>query len=189
MRTSASGTSARMTWRPPASESMPVMWPRRVDRSAEMSPNFSPGTVTSIETIGSSSTGWACSNALRKAVAAGRLERLLRAVDRVVLAEVDLHLDVHDLVARDHPLVHLLAHALLDGRDELVGDRAPLDRVDEVEALAALAGPDPQVDLAELAAAAGLLLVPMVGLGLAQDRLEVGDVRHVGVHLQLVAGS
>ena len=41
--------------------------------------------------------------------------------------------------------------------------------------------------LAELAAAAGLLLVPMVGLGLAGDRLEVGDLRHVRVHLQLVA--
>ena len=49
-----------------------------------------------------------------------------------------------------------------------------------------VSGPDPQVDLAELAAAAGLLLVPMVGLGLAEDRLEVGDLRHVGVHLQLV---
>ena len=41
---------------------------------------------------------------------------------------------------RDDPLLHLLAHALLDGRDELVGDRPPLHRVDEVEALPALAG-------------------------------------------------
>ena len=48
-------------------------------------------------------------------------------------------------------------------------------------------GRTPQVDLAELAAAAGLLLVPMVGLGLAQDRLEVGDLGHVRVHLELVA--
>ena len=67
-----------------------------------------------------------------------------------------------------------------------LGIVAALDRVDEVEALAALAGPDPQVDLAELPAAAGLLLVPVVGLGLAEDRLQVGDVGHVGVHLQLV---
>ena len=165
------------------------MCPRRVDRSAEISPNFSPGIVISIVTIGSSRAGCACSNALRKAVAAGRLERLLRAVDRVVLAEVDLHLDVHHLVARDHALFHLLANALLDGRDELVGDRAPLDRVDEVEALPALAGPDPQVDLAELAAAAGLFLVPMVGLGLAGDRLEVRDVRARGCSSPACGGS
>ena len=105
--------------------SMPVMWPRRVDRSAEMSPNLAAGTVTSIETIGSSRPGWAFSKALRKARGGGRLERLLRAVDRVVLAEVDLDLDVDDLVARDDPLLHLLADALLDGRDELVGDRRP----------------------------------------------------------------
>ena len=48
---------------------MPVMWPRRVDRSAEMSPNFSSGTTTSRLTIGSSTTGRAATNALRKALA------------------------------------------------------------------------------------------------------------------------
>ena len=115
---------------------MPVMWPRRVDRSAEMSPNFSSGTTTSRSTIGSSSTGRAARNALRKALADGGLERLLRAVDRVVRAEEDLGLDVDDRVARDDALLQLLADPLLDGRDELVGDDAPLDRVDEVEALA-----------------------------------------------------
>ncbi len=151
-----------------------------------MSPNFSAGTVISMVTIGSRRAGPGLLERLAERRGRGRLERLLRAIDRVVLAEEDLHLDVHDLVARDDALLHLLAHALLDGRDELVGDRAPLDRIDEVEALAALAGPDSQVDLAELAATAGLLLVPVVRLGLAEDRLEVGDLRHVRVHLQLV---
>ena len=117
----------------------------------------------------------------------GGLERLLRAIDRVVPAEEDLDLDVHDRVARDDPLLQLLADALLDGRDELVGDHAPLDRVDEVEPLAALARADAELDVGELAAAAGLLLVPVVRLGLARDRLEVGDVRDVGVDVELVA--
>ena len=43
------------------------------------------------------------------------------------------------------------------------------------------------MDLGELAAAAGLLLVPVVRLGLAGDRLQVGDVRDVGVDVELVA--
>ena len=119
---------------------MPVMWPRRVERSAVMSPNFSIGTLISIWTIGSSRTGRAAWNALRKACGRGRLERLLRAIDRVVAAEEDLDLDVDDRVARDDPLLQLLADPLLDRRDELVGDHAPLDRVDEVEPLAARPG-------------------------------------------------
>ena len=65
----ASGAWARMICIFPDIESIPVMCPRRVDKSAEISPNFSPGMVTSIATIGSSNTGSACSNALRKAVA------------------------------------------------------------------------------------------------------------------------
>ena len=43
------------------------------------------------------------------------------------------------------------------------------------------------MDLAELAAAAGLLLVPMLGLGLGRDRLAVGDLRLVGDDLQVEA--
>ena len=53
----------------------------------------------------------------------------------------------------------------------------PLTASTKLKPSPALAGPDPQVDLAELAATAGLLLVPVVRLGLAQDRLEVGDLR------------
>src|SRR5207302_8690582 len=98
---------------------------------------------------------------------AGRrgLERLLRAVDRVVAAEEDLDLDVDDGVPRDDRLVELFADALLDGGDVLVGDHAPLDRVDEVEPLAAVPRPDAELDVGELTAAPGLLLVPVVRLG------------------------
>ena len=46
---------------------------------------------------------------------------------------------------------------------------------------------DAQVDLAELAAAAGLLLVAVVGLGLGRDRLAVGDLRLLGDDFQVEA--
>ena len=47
---------------------------------------------------------------------------------------------------------------------------------------------DAQMHLAELAAAAGLLLVAMVAGPVAIDRLAVGDLRLVGDDLQLEAG-
>ena len=43
------------------------------------------------------------------------------------------------------------------------------------------------VDLAELAAAAGLLLVAVAALGVGLDRLAVGDLRLLGLDLDLVA--
>ena len=138
-------------------------------------------------TIGSRRAGLACSKALRNAVARGGLEGLFRAIDGMVFAEIDLDLGIDDLVAGDDALVHLFADALFAGGNELIGNRSALDGVDEAEALAALAGANAEVHLAELTAAAGLLLVPMVCFGLAGDRLEIGDLRHVRVHLELVA--
>ena len=104
---------------------MPVMWPRRVERSAETSPNFSIGTVISMVTIGSSRTGRDSRNALRKAAAEAVLNACSELSTGVVAAEEDLDLDVDDRVARDDPLLQLLADPLLDGRDVLVGDHRP----------------------------------------------------------------
>ena len=55
--------------------------------------------------------------------------------------------------------------ALLDRGDELAGDHAADDRVDELEAGAALERLDAQRRDAELAVAAGLLLELALGLG------------------------
>src|SRR4029077_3557095 len=71
----------------------------------------------------------------------GGLERLFRTIDRMIPAEEDLDLDVDDRVPGNDPLFKLLAHPLLDRGDVLVGDHGPLDRVDEVEALAPAARP------------------------------------------------
>ena len=74
------------------------------------------------------------------------------------------HAHALDRVAGDGALLHRLEHALLDRGDEAVRDHAALDRVDELE-LAAGQRLDLDVAVAELAAAAGLLLVAAVGLG------------------------
>src|SRR5690606_40465214 len=70
-----------------------------------------------------------------------------------------------------------LAYAFLDGRYELAGYRAADDRVHELESRAAGQRLDPQEHLAELAGAAGLLLVAVVTFRVARDRLAVGDLR------------
>ena len=46
---------------------------------------------------------------------------------------------------------------------------------------------DAQEDFAELAGAAGLLLVPVVAFGEGGDRFAVGDARRAGVHFHAVA--
>src|SRR6185503_446651 len=89
--------------------------------------------------------------------------------------------------AGDRPLGQRRAHALLDARDELVRDRAAAHLVDELEAGAARQRLDAQEDLAELAGAAGLLLVAVVALGAAGDRLAVRDLRLLGVDLDAEA--
>jgi hypothetical protein len=103
----------------------------------------------------------------------------------VGLAVVDRHAHVLQRIAGDGAFVQHLAHALLDGRDELVRDAAADGLVDELEARALLARLDAQPDLAELAGAAGLLLVPVVALGLGGDGLAVGDARRVGLDVDV----
>ena len=63
---------------------------------------------------------------------------------------------------------------LLDRRDELPRDRAAEDVVDELEVGAARQRLDLDLAVAELAVAAGLLLVPAVRLGRRRDRLAIG---------------
>ena len=73
--------------------------------------------------------------------------------------------------------------ALLDRGDELAGDRAADDLVDELEAAAALERLDPHERDAELAVTAGLLLVLALGLGLVRDGLAVRDLHVLGLDL------
>src|SRR5690606_14045219 len=89
-----------------------------------------------------------------------------------------------DRVARDRALGQHLSGAFLDGRYVLAGNRASDHLVRELESRAARQRLDAQEDLAELARAAGLLLVAMVPLGAARHRLAIRDLRRTGLELE-----
>ena len=76
---------------------------------------------------------------------------------------------------------------LLDRRHELARDRAAEDVVDELEIAAARQRLEPDLAVAELPVAAGLLLVAAVRLGRGGDRLAVRDPRQLQVHLDAEA--
>ena len=92
---------------------------------------------------------------------------------------------VHDGVAVADAPLHLGAHALLDGRDEVAGYGAADDLVDELEPAALRQRFDLDVADGVLPVAAGLLDVPAVALGLPGERLAQ---RHHERHLLDVDG-
>ena len=71
--------------------------------------------------------------------------------------------------------------------NELPRNRSAEDLVDELEVAAARQRLHPDLAVAELAVAAGLLLVPAVRVGLGGDRLAIGDARRLQVHLDAEA--
>src|SRR5690606_30849713 len=118
---------------------------------------------------------------------AGDLERELVRVDRVELAVEEAGLDALDGVARQRAAIEGALDALLHARDELPRDGAALDVVHELEARLALVRRELDLDVGELAAPAGLLLVRVLVLDGRADGLAVGDLRlaHVGLDLEL----
>ena len=105
----------------------------------------------------------------------------------MVLAVVDADAQVLQCEARDGAFGQHLPHAFLDGRDELARDHAADHVVDELEARAALERLDAQVHLAELAGAAGLLLVAAMAFGRSRDRLAVRHARRARLDRDAVA--
>ena len=93
----------------------------------------------------------------------------------MVGAVVQHGLQADERVAGEHALLHGVAQALFDGREEVFRHAAAKDFFfkDHVIGLVLRLKADP--DVAELAAAAGLLLVAAVGLDLALDLLTVSD--------------
>ena len=75
----------------------------------------------------------------------------------------------------------------LDRGHVLSRDRAAEDVVDELEVAAARQRLDPDLAVAELAVAAGLLLVAAVRLGGGRDRLAVGNPRRLELDLDAEA--
>src|SRR5947209_4359842 len=106
---------------------------------------------------------------------AGDVERALVGVNLVVRAEDELDAYVNQLVAGEEAALHRVVDALLGRLDELARDDAARDLVLEDEALAG-GRLDLQLDVAVLAAAAGLPLVDFLALRRLRDRLAVGDL-------------
>ena len=76
-------------------------------------------------------------------------------------------------------MLHRLLDALVDGGPEALRDDAADDLVDELVALVPVERLEHDLAVAELAAAAGLLLVAALRARLLADRLEVRDARLV----------
>ena len=158
---------------------MPSTRPRRPLRSRLTSPMYCSGMRTSTVMIGSSRTGFACSTPSLSAIDAAILNDSSLESTGWNEPSYSVALKSTSGIARQHALGRRLADALLDAREEALGDGAADDLVGELDAAAGVRLElDP--DVAEHAVAAGLLLVPAVGLGRAADRLAVGDRGRAG---------
>src|SRR5471032_131845 len=92
-----------------------------------------------------------------------------------------LHREAGERSARDD-----LEDALFHSGNEVPGDGAALDGVDELETRASWQWLHAQHHFAELPGAAGLLLVAIMPLGLSADGFPIGDLRWPRHHLELV---
>src|SRR4029079_2835810 len=104
-------------------------------------------------------------------------ERQFVGVHGVIRAVEDRRLEVDHWVAGQEATRACVLDAFLDRRDELARNGATEDVVLELEVAAARQRLDADLAIAELAVAAGLLLVPAVGLGRRGDRFPIGDAR------------
>jgi hypothetical protein len=97
----------------------------------------------------------------------------------MVLAVVDDHAHVLHRITGDRAAAQHLAYAFLDRGHELPGNRAAFHFVHELEAGAARQRFDAQEHFAELAGAAGLLLVAVMAIGVRGDGFAIGDARRM----------
>ena len=84
-------------------------------------------------------------------------------------------LQPHQGIAGQHALVGGLPQALFHGGEEVLGDAAAEDLFGEDHVLGLILGLKADPHVAELAGAAGLLLVAAMGLHLFLDGLPIGD--------------
>src|ERR1039457_2000273 len=118
---------------------------------------------------------------------AGDLEGHLRGVDVVVRAVVQLDLDVDGRVAGEDAREGRLTDPLVDRLDELLGNRAARDAVDELVVLALGVRAQPDLGVPVLAPAARLADELALARDVLADRLAVRDLRlaHVRADVEL----
>src|SRR5258706_1876050 len=97
-----------------------------------------------------------------------------------MLTVVNDHAHVLHLITRERSGGEHFPHPFLDRWDVLRRYRSAFDLVDELEALTTRKRLDAQIHFAELACAAGLLLMPMMAFGLGGDGLAVRNPRRLG---------
>ena len=115
----------------------------------------------------------------------GRLKGHFRGVHGVIGTIVQGGLQVHYRVTGQHTVLHSLPQALLHGGEVVLGHSAAHDFLAELH-LFLVAGLEADPYIAELAVAAGLLLVAALDLHLLADLLTVGNTRsrELGVHAE-----
>ena len=165
---------------------MPVMWPRRVDRSAEISPNFSTGTLTSSVTIGSSRTGRGLLESLAEGVGRGGLERLLRAIDRVIPPKKTSTSTSTTGLPEITPFSSCSRTPFSTAGMNWLGITPPLTAFDELNPSPRPRGRTRRWTSANWPRPPVCFLCRWWASAFAGDRLEVGDVRDVGVDVELV---
>ena len=177
---SASGIMARTRSHPgqPSRVSKPRIWPRRPDRMALIFAVASVGQTISTTWIGSSSTGWHCGSAFADADPRRGAERQIGGIDAVIGAVGQRHLHIDDGKA-ERPAQQAVDHALFHRADIVARHRAADDLFVKLEAAAARQRLDLQHHVAELAVAAGLLLVPAALGDRFADGLLIADRRRL----------
>ena len=119
-------------------------------------------------------------------LAASKLERHFRRIDRVLFAIEKGDLEVHHRIAGDDAALGGFPDALVHRRPVGLGNRTAEDLVDELVALAVV-GLHFDRALGELARAAGLLLVACRDLRARLDGLAIGDLGLVENDIDVVA--
>ena len=100
--------------------------------------------------------------------------------------EVQRGLQEHNRVAGQNALADAVAQALFNGRDEVLRDAAADGLIGEDHLFGLGLRLEADIDVAELAVAAGLLLVTAVDLDLLLDGLAVCDLGGLENSLDLV---
>ena len=159
---------------PSPAASVPCTRPRRALRSPITSPWYASGTVTSSSETGSSRTGAGLGHRLAEAERAGHLEAHLRAVDRVELAVEERRPARRPPGSRRRRPSHIVsAMPFSTAGMNCFGIAPPTILSTNSKPAPRSSGSTRRTRDAELAVAAGLLLVLALGLGRAGDRLAV----------------
>ena len=119
--------------------------------------------------------------------AAGGLEAQFVGIHVVIAAIVEADLEIDDGISGEEAAGGGFEDSLFDGGDEVFGDGAAEDVVDELELRAAGQGRHVDFAVAELAVSAGLLLVAALDVGGAADGFAVGHLGGLEDDLGVVA--